>query len=59
MKEVYVKKDGVIKKVHENIASEYKNIGWIVISEKEVNKTPKYENKSSIVSKKEDEKEEE
>ena len=52
MKEVWVKKDGVIKKVHENIASEYKNIGWEIISEKEA-LNPKQESKSVITVKKE------
>lgn len=54
MKEVYVKKDGVIKKVHENIASEYKTIGWQVISEEEANKNNKIESKPIILAKKED-----
>lgn len=52
MKEVWVKKDGVIKRVHENIASEYKNIGWEIISEKEA-LNPKQESKSGITVKKE------
>ena len=58
MKEVYVKKDGVIKKVHENIASEYKIIGWTIISEEEAKKSLKNENKP-IVSIKNADKEEE
>ena len=58
MKEVYVKKDGVIKRIHENIASEYKNIGWTVISEKEANTIPKNESKSAITIKKEEKEEE-
>lgn len=57
MKEVWVKKDGVIKKVHENIASEYKNIGWEIISEKEA-LNPKQELKSVITVKKEVDREE-
>lgn len=35
MNEVWVKKDNVIKKVHENIASEYKLIGWSIITKEE------------------------
>lgn len=53
MKEVWVKKDNVIKKIQENIASEYKNIGWEIITEKEaLNVKP--ENKSMILAKKEE-----
>lgn len=58
MKEVYVKKDGVIKKIHENIASEYKIIGWTIISPEEAKKAVKSENKP-ITSIKTVEKEEE
>ena len=53
MKEVYVEKDGVIKKIHENIASEYKLIGWKIISEQEANKINKIESKPIILTKKE------
>lgn len=35
MKEVYVKKGEVIKKIQENIASQYVLIGWKVVSDKE------------------------
>jgi hypothetical protein len=53
MKELYVEKDGVIKKIHENIASEYKLIGWKIISEEEANKVNKIESKPIILTKKE------
>ncbi len=53
MKELYVEKDGVIKKIHENIASEYKLIGWKIISEQEANKVNKSESKPIILTKKE------
>lgn len=35
MNEVWVRKGNVVKKVHENIASEYKLIGWKILTEKE------------------------
>lgn len=50
MNEVWVKKGNVVKKVHENIASEYKLIGWEIISDKEA-KDFYAEPKSRIVEK--------
>ena len=58
MKELWVKKGSVIKRIHENIASEYKNIGWEVISEEEAKKGSKPEIKSIISVKKEEKSEE-
>lgn len=58
MKELWVRKDSVIKRIHENIASEYKNIGWEVISEEEAKKGSKPEIKSIISVKKEEKSEE-
>ena len=36
MKDVYVKKDKVVKKVQDNIASNYEAIGWKILTENEV-----------------------